>query len=79
MQGLNKQLFILYVHTRMHVSDLYYSVSTTIRRLLHAVLPSFQRVPYQLYADTSAGICDERLQCRDTKIEISDEELFQFR
>ena len=43
----------------MHVSDLYFSVSTTIRRLLHAVLPSFQRVARQLYADISAEICDE--------------------
>ena len=72
-----KQAAIYNVCTHVYacVSDLYYSVSITLRQLLHTVLPSFQRVPHQLYAE----ICDKPLQCRDTKIEIPDEVLIQSR
>ena len=46
-------IYIVCTHAYACVSDLYYSVSTTLSRLLHAILPSFQRVPRQLYADIS--------------------------
>ena len=72
-------IYIVCTHVYACVSDLYYSVSITLKQLLHTVLPSFQRVPRQLYADISAEICDKHLQCRDTKIEIPDEVLIQSR
>ena len=46
-------IYIVCTHAYACMSDLYYSVSTTLRRLLHAVLPSFQRVHLQLYADNT--------------------------
>ena len=52
-------IYIVCTHVYACVSDLYFSVSTTLMRLLHAVLPSYQRVPRQLYANISAEICDE--------------------
>ena len=76
MHGLNKQLFILYVHTRMRVCQTYIIVFQP-----HSVgcYTLFYRHFNEYPVSFTLILVMKRLQCRDTKIEISDEVLIQSR
>ena len=68
-------IYIVCTHAYVCVSDLYYSVSTTLRRYYTLFYCHFSEYPVSFTVILALEFAMKRLQCCDTKIKISDEVL----